>query len=593
MTAYAYGYHGRSRSAAHAGFGHSRIEIRTLPVFAAGSDNPERKPARGTLKYQPRALSFGRVQVGTSVAKTVTLTNKTKVAIEISHIATTGTIYSASQNCLGTLAGSGGSCEVSITFSPVKAKLKGTTVTGTLTIKDTGTNSPQTVSLSGVAFVPEVRPPTPTPAPTPAPPPPTPTPTPTQAAGTPTPTPTPAPTVTPTPTPTPTPTATATPCTSGICGQVLGGLIPIANSSVTLYAAGTAGYGSAATPIGTATTNADGTFTLASYTCPAGNPETYVTASGGNVGSGANPAIGLTAALGPCNSLSTSTNVTINELTAAAAAWALAQFFDSSGHTIGAPSTNTIALRNAYAGLANLADVNARTVSVSGDPSSFLPTAAACAASSPPPNCDGLDRLNTLANILAGCVESTGPASSACAALLCDATPGDTYNGASCSGIPTITDTLGAAYHIVANPANNVSALYELAAASTPFSPSLTAAPDGWEIALNFTPAGAAFNDPTSIALDGSGNVFVANEGNSVGDLTAGSSYTAGLNFAPAGAAFNYPVSLALDGSGNVWTANSSGNSVSELLGLSKPLITPVQSCVIYWANHPGQACMP
>ena len=60
--------------------------------------------ARGKIAFTPHALSFGRVQVGTSLAKSVTLTNNTKVAINISHIATTGTVYSASQNCLGMLA---------------------------------------------------------------------------------------------------------------------------------------------------------------------------------------------------------------------------------------------------------------------------------------------------------------------------------------------------------------------------------------------------------------------------------------------------------------------------------------------------------
>ena len=197
---------------------------------------------------------------------------------------------------------------------------------------------------------------------------------------------------------------------------------------------------------------------------------------------------------------------------------------------------------------------------MSGNPSSLLPSPETCAAGSPPANCDALERLNTLANILAGCVDSA-PSSSACAQLFCDATPGLTYSGA-CSGTPAITDTMGAAHLIVTNPANNVSALYGLAAASAPFSPALGAAPDGWEIALNFAPAAAAFNDPASIALDGSGNVFVANSGRSMGnvgsvsELTAASGYATGLNFAAPGAAFDDPLSIALDGSGNVFVAN-------------------------------------
>jgi len=333
---------------------------------------------------------------------------------------------------------------------------------------------------------------------------------------------------------------------------------------VTLYAAGTA-YGSGAVSLGTTTSGADGSFSLPPLTCPGGNPQTYLTASGGNVGLGANSAIGLMAALGPCNNLSASTRVTINELTTAAAQWALAQFLDSTGHTVGAPAQNAIGLQNAYISSANLADTNASNLSMSGNPSQFLPSGGSCPGSN---NCDALERLNTLANILAGCVGSTGPSSNACAALMCDATPGLTYTG-SCSETPTITDTLGAAYLIVTNPVNNASALFGLAA-STPFSPVLESAPDGWEMALEFAQFGAAFEEPFSVALDGSDNVFVANYGgNSVSELTAASNYNTGLKFAPSGASFDGPASLAVDGSGNIFVANYLGSSVSELTAAS------------------------
>src|SRR5260370_32633411 len=94
---------------------------------------------------------------------------------------------------------------------------------------------------------------------------------------------------------------------------------------------------------------------------------------------------------------------------------------------------------------------------------------------------------------------------------MCDATPGLTFNGVPCSGTPTPTDTLGAAHLISVNPQNNVSDLFTLRVHNSPFSPTLPAAPDGWEIALNYAPSGAAFNRPNALALDASGNICVAN----------------------------------------------------------------------------------
>jgi len=52
---------------------------------------------------------------------------------------------------------------------------------------------------------------------------------------------------------------------------------------------------------------------------------------------------------------------------------------------------------------------------------------------------------------------------------------------------------------------------------------------------------------------------------NSVSELTEASSYATGLNFAPSGAMFGDPTSIALDGSGDVFTGNELHNWVSEL----------------------------
>jgi hypothetical protein len=353
--------------------------------------------------------------------------------------------------------------------------------------------------------------------------------------------------------------------THKVSGKLHGGRQPVDASTVTLWAVGTTGYGSARTSINSTVSDASGNWNM-TVTCPTGSTQVYVTAQGGDAGAGVNnTALALMYVLGPCGSLPSFVN--IGEVSTVASAWAMAQFMDSTGLNIGAPSTNATGLKNAAATVNNLADL------VSGRAAAFMSSGH----NSP-------QVLNTLADILARCVNSANATSLQCTELMCDATPGLTFNGSSCSGTPTPTDTLGAAHLISLNPDNNVSDLFTLAVHNSPFTPSLSAAPDGWEIALNYAPAGAVFNGPNALALDASGNVFVINfngfNGGNIGtvsELTASSAFTAGSNFTAAGAAFNQPQALALDTAGNVWVANcgttcsGSGNtgSVSELTASS------------------------
>jgi len=70
---------------------------------------------------------------------------------------------------------------------------------------------------------------------------------------------------------TPTATAaTAAPCVSGMCGQVVGELLPIANPSVTLYTVGS--YGSGATSLSTVAAGADGGFNVSLAHLSGGQP---------------------------------------------------------------------------------------------------------------------------------------------------------------------------------------------------------------------------------------------------------------------------------------------------------------------------------
>lgn len=396
--------------------------------------------------------------------------------------------------------------------------------------------------------------PTPTPTPTWTP---TPTPSPTW-------TPTPTPTWTPTPSPSPSPTPSPTP-TSTIFGSVEGGTSPVTGALVTLYAAGNS-YGASPSPLATATTDGSGDFTVG-YVPPSPAALLYLTANGGNAGGGTNTTIGLMGIDGP--SASPEPSVSINELTTVSGEWALAQFTDSHGANIGSPLANATGLANAAAqAQANLADVT------TGLPAAFWGTynanEANCTGISPPVNCDGLKRMDTIANILADCIQSTSPFTD-------------------CSTLATNTDSVGdttlhAAHDMATLPTSNLIALFALQADSgEPFAPYLSTVPsDGWEIALNLNPSGANFSHPNSIAIDANGDPWIPNSsGNTLTELTPIGAFAANYTASsPTGADFNDPVGVAVDTLGNIWITNNGdtgtgANSVTELIPGASPSPTP------------------
>lgn len=178
-------------------------------------------------------------------------------------------------------------------------------------------------------------------------------------------------------------------------GKVHGGQQPVSGATIQLYAAGAAGYGSAATPLigATVKTDANGNFTItSSYTCPTASTNVYITSTGGNPGlASANANIVLMAALGRCGALSASTFISINEVTTVGAVWALAPFLSGPAN-VGTSAANAAGLNDAFDNAALL--VNTSTGAAPGNAGAGVTVPAA--------------ELNTLANILAACVNSTG-----------------------------------------------------------------------------------------------------------------------------------------------------------------------------------------
>jgi hypothetical protein len=97
-----------------------------------------------TLSVAPVSLTFGSQALKTSSAtQVVTVTNTGASSITISSASTSGD-FGQTNNC-GTVAANGGTCSVSVKFSPTASGTR----SGTLSVNGSFAGSPQTLSLSG------------------------------------------------------------------------------------------------------------------------------------------------------------------------------------------------------------------------------------------------------------------------------------------------------------------------------------------------------------------------------------------------------------------------------------------------------------
>jgi streptogramin lyase len=348
-------------------------------------------------------------------------------------------------------------------------------------------------------------------------------------------------------------TASHDPAPLALRGSVHGGQQGVSGSMIQLYAAGATGYGSPATALlpPTVTTDALGNFTITrDYTCPTASTEVYIVSTGGNPGLVAgtnNSALAMMTALGPCGNLSASTFIWIDEVTTVASVYALTAFMSTGGGAkLGASSTNAPGLTNAFAAVNNLVST---TLGMAPGPK--LPPGATAPTT----------ELNTLADILAPCVNSNG-STGECSTLFSEATPND--------GIAP-TNTIDAVLDIATNPANNVSALYNLIASIAPFQPILASAPNDWTLAITYT--GSGLNTPWGLAIDAAGDVWIANHGSSV--VSEFSSLGAGLSGSGfGGGGLDLPYYVAIDLNGDAWLTNSGNNTLSEFSSSGKAIST-------------------
>ncbi|MGO9336289.1 MAG: hypothetical protein ACLPY1_02155 [Terracidiphilus sp.] len=391
-----------------------------------------------------------------------------------------------------------------------------------------------------------------------------------------------------------------------LSGKVQAGNLPVSGATVQLFAAGNTGYGSAATPLvisgggSSVTTASDGSFAIpAGYVCPSLDTLLYLVALGGQPGGPqgpTNPQLGLMNAIGPCSNLNGSVPLIVNEVTTVASVFALSPFAGADYAHIGASSSNynngpnpsnatnyNNGLANAFVTVNNLVDIT------TGIALPVTPANSFVLGTNTPTTIVPQAEINTLADVIDTCAATAG------------GVPGD---GSACSAF-FLASNVNPPQGVVENaPTSILQALLEVAqvpgappssgletasggplfsllpssASSDPFTPVLGAAPYDWSIAISYSGGGmegqgGASAHSSSMAIDASGNVWVANSNSwTVSELSAQgaalSPFATGKTKSKAGGftggGLRLPQQIAIDPYGNAWVLSIS-NTLTEL----------------------------
>jgi hypothetical protein len=273
----------------------------------------------------------------------------------------------------------------------------------------------------------------------------------------------------------------------------------------------------------------------------------YVVGGTGSQSTLTNPASGLLVALGPCNN--PTTQVTVNEVTTVATAYAFAGFATDATHmgSYGTTLANT-GLANAFTNVGNLVNT-----------STGAPTSTTISGNGTTPTAT----MISIADILAACVNSNGSmaSGSSCATLF-------QYTASAGATGTAPTDTATAAINLAHNfypTVTGVTALFGLIpAVGAPFVGGLSAAPQSFLLPITYT--GANIRNPQYAAIDGSGNFWVTNDSTGSGvisEITPTGSYPFGTSGTTFNGTLSGPNSIAFDVSGNAWVTNANSANFS------------------------------
>ena len=309
--------------------------------------------------------------------------------------------------------------------------------------------------------------------------------------------------------------------------SVLAGSKPIVGATLSLYAAGTSGNGSAATDLVNSAINTDATGSAtipAAYDCPSSSSMLYLISRGGTVTGSSSPnnSAVLMTTVGACGAVTSSTHVTLNEATTVASVQALAPFY-SPLNGFGASATNTTGFTNAFTTAATLADPLTGVT-----PGPTLPSNAV----SPAP------RINSLANLVNAC--------------LVNASSCDTFFSSVANGGTAPSNTLDALYELARSPATNAASLYTASQASSAYAPTLTAVPTDWTPFIVYS--GGGLDTPSGLGVDSTGSVWVTNYFNVASKFSPIGTpiFPSGIT----GSGLDESFGLAIDPSDNVWIPN-------------------------------------
>ncbi|HXS12065.1 MAG TPA: hypothetical protein VN734_05135 [Acidobacteriaceae bacterium] len=369
-----------------------------------------------------------------------------------------------------------------------------------------------------------------------------------------------------------------------VVGRSFGGQQPVQGATISVVEMGTSGYGSTGTILASTLTDSNGNFSFApgAYACPQSDTPVYLLGIGGNAGAGNNGSAVEAAALGTCTNAKNSF-VVMNEVTTAATAFVLSHFFST---TLGGANGANDWFGGPTSPGASGMIVYSRGLVMGNNVT--IPTIVNNSSGSANQGQNGAtiewQKINTIANILSECVNSSGATSATETRTPCGKLFNWTANGATTRP----SDTLQAAVQMALFPASQVTNLYNSITGTAPFTPYLTAQPNDWTIGVAYTSSalGLAVDTGTlsTLDIDASGRVWFPS--NVLGQV--GAAY-----FDPTNQSFNgpfnttgllHPQQVAIDANGYAWYNDSVGTTVPGYL-TTAPMTTQTASLPVTTSN--------